>query len=249
MYPCNLCILVTCVSLHCVSLTDSKPVAHCTPLELALSGLLSASAEEEASSLCVKVREDSQRGVFATVPLKKGQYTCEYAGEAISLEEAKKREEEYKSNEEGCYVLNVGNVAIDATRTYHRIGRFINHAKRNVNMKLFRPLTVKGDVRVAIMATRDVLPGEELFYDYGIRDVDLPWTDSDAKDQPGVKKGPNRIRRACPVLGCGAHVKKLSQHLKTCHPNLTGIWLIVVYGKYSFGTWCRSVHDLACVHD
>lgn len=46
-------------------------------------------------------------------------------------------------------------------------------------MKLFRLLTVKVDVRAAIVATRDLHAGEELFFDYGIRDAELPWVDCD----------------------------------------------------------------------
>ena len=72
------------------------------------------------------------------------------------MDEAKQREEEYKVNQEGCYILNVADVAIDATRTFDRVGRYINHARKNTNLKLFRPLSVGGVLRVAIMASRDV---------------------------------------------------------------------------------------------
>lgn len=97
-----------------------------TPLETALSGLLNGSSSQEQQLLTVKVRTDGQRGVFATVPIRK------YAGETISLDEATAREEEYKQNDEDCYILSAGDVAIDATRQFDRVGRFINHASKNL---------------------------------------------------------------------------------------------------------------------
>lgn len=193
------------------------------PVEVALTGLQSASTQQEERLLAVKVRQDNQRGVFAKVPLKKGQYVCEYAGDLINKEEAKQREEEYRQNDEGCYIMNVEDMAIDATRSFDRYGRYINHARKNTNVKLFRALVVNGRKRVAIMATRDISQGEELLYDYGIRDAALPWSNSDGKEQPPQKKGAVRIRRPCPVLGCAAHVLKLPQHIKTCHKDISGM--------------------------
>ena len=91
-------------------------------------------------------------------------------------------------------------------------------------MKLFRLLVIKGVKRVALLAIKDVLPDEEVYFDYGFRDASLPWAKADAKDQPGPKVV-RRIRRGCPVPGCSAHVLKLPQHIKGCHPDITGTYI------------------------
>ena len=62
-----------------------------SPFETALAGLKYSSGEKEAVLLSVKLSDDGQRGVFAAVPIKAGQYVCEYAGEVIFLDEAKER--------------------------------------------------------------------------------------------------------------------------------------------------------------
>lgn len=38
------------------------------------------------------------RGVVATQPIEKGSFVCEYAGDLISIEEAKAREAQYKED-------------------------------------------------------------------------------------------------------------------------------------------------------
>lgn len=49
--------------------------------------------------------EDKGRGVFATRPFTKNEFVCEYSGELISYEEAKKREKTYGDNVDiGCYM-------------------------------------------------------------------------------------------------------------------------------------------------
>lgn len=86
------------------------------------------------------------------------------------MDESHLREREYHMNGEGCYMLNISeNEAVDATRCYDRIGRLINHASRNENCRLHRPLIVDGKKRVVLIASRDINIGEELFFDYGIR--------------------------------------------------------------------------------
>lgn len=49
--------------------------------------------------------EGKGRGVVSTRPFRKGEVVCEYSGELISYEEAKKREEEYGRDPSiGCYM-------------------------------------------------------------------------------------------------------------------------------------------------
>ena len=53
----------------------------------------------------MRVIEEKGRGVFTKQALKKGDLVCEYAGDLISLKEARQREEEYEKKPElGCYM-------------------------------------------------------------------------------------------------------------------------------------------------
>lgn len=86
------------------------------------------------------------------------------------MAESLRLEEEYHSNGEGCYILNISkDEAVDASRCFGRMGRLINHATSNPNLKLHRPLVIDGQKRVPFVVMRDVDIGEELFSDYGIR--------------------------------------------------------------------------------
>ena len=88
------------------------------------------------------------------------------------MEEANRREQDYVNNEEGCYILHIGNqLAIDATREFQRLERLINHAASNCNIQLHRPVTINGQKCVPFVATKKIAAGEELFFDYGIRYV------------------------------------------------------------------------------
>ena len=49
--------------------------------------------------------EGKGRGVMSTMPFKHGELICEYSGELISHEEAKRREADYSKDESiGCYM-------------------------------------------------------------------------------------------------------------------------------------------------
>ena len=49
--------------------------------------------------------EGKGRGVIATRPFTKGELVCEYSGELISQDEARRREDEYaKDSKIGCYM-------------------------------------------------------------------------------------------------------------------------------------------------
>lgn len=131
----------------------------------------------------VRHMETKGRGVFATKLFSKGDFIVEYAGDLINLREAKKRETNYaKDPSIGCYMyffeFKGKSYCIDATAESGRLGRLLNHSKteNNCHTKLFdvdsRPI-------LAILASRDIKPDEELLYDYGDRSSDAlkahPW--------------------------------------------------------------------------
>lgn len=136
--------------------------------------------------------EDKGRGVVATKPFKTGSFVIEYAGDHIDWEEAKKREDEYSKDPSiGCYMYYFSacnrNYCVDATVETGRLGRLLNHSKKNPNCKtklIDVPNKKSGGSmpRLIIVAKKDIMAGEELTYDYGDRDKNSihshPWLKS-----------------------------------------------------------------------
>lgn len=118
-------------------------------------------------------------GVFATEDIEKGQFVTEYKSyKTYSLSERKHHDEEYKKNDEGCYILEVqlpeGQwICLDATRNVDSWARYINHGYgQKANLKM-QAVLIDGEWRVALLAKDFISRGSELFYDYG-RQKDQP---------------------------------------------------------------------------
>lgn len=102
------------------------------------------------------------RGVFALQFIRAGERLIEYTGEIISWQEAQARHPHDPSDPHHTFYFHIddGRV-IDAGRGGNS-SRWINHSC-NPNCVA----TQEGD-RVFIDALRDIQPGEELFYNYGL---------------------------------------------------------------------------------
>lgn len=139
-----------------------------TPLEIASAGL----RMNKTKSLAFCDTQHKGRGVLADENIQANDFVCEYKYAcSYPLKAKQKIDEEYELNGEGCYVLEVqvtgGKViCLDATANNECWGRYINHSRRP-NLKMFKPLMVRGKWRVAFLATRDIDVGEELGFDYG----------------------------------------------------------------------------------
>jgi uncharacterized protein len=102
------------------------------------------------------------RGVYAAAPILAGSRVIEYTGERIDWAEALRRHPHDPSqpNHTFYFSLESGEV-IDALHGGNN-SRWINHAcEPNCEAEEI-------DGRVFIHALRDLAPGEELFYDYGL---------------------------------------------------------------------------------
>ncbi|KAL7034916.1 hypothetical protein ACKWTF_008177 [Chironomus riparius] len=103
-------------------------------------------------------------GAFAGEDISKGDFVVEYTGELITQQEADKRGKMYDK----CKMSYLFDLSSDYAVDGMFIGnesRFINHSESAPNC-LVKTMTVLGDKRIALFATRNIKQGEELFFDY-----------------------------------------------------------------------------------
>lgn len=93
-------------------------------------------------------------GLFATEPIKRGEFVIEYTGNKISNKEADEHPNRY------LFSLNSRFTIDGSTRT--NIARYINHSCLP-NCTAY----IESGKRIVIHATRAILAGEEFTYDYG----------------------------------------------------------------------------------
>ena len=129
--------------------------------------------------------------MFATAPIPKGSWLCEYKGLVYPLSEKQKHEEEYITNKEGSYtvechypVAGEGRLCFDATQHFNQISRYLNHAQYP-NAALSKPFFVRGRWRVGFYAVRDVEVGHEVVWNYGVKGEE--WSGSRLVDGVVVK--------------------------------------------------------------
>jgi SET domain-containing protein len=117
-----------------------------------------------ASNRRFQVRRSSVhgRGVFAVAPIARDELIIEYTGEVIGWPEALRRHPHDPEDPNHTFYFSLeGGKVIDA-KVGGNSSRWINHAcEPNCQAD-------ETDGRVFIRALRDLQPGEELFYDYGL---------------------------------------------------------------------------------
>ncbi|XP_076236591.1 histone-lysine N-methyltransferase SETMAR [Calliopsis andreniformis] len=122
------------------------------------------------NSLIVRAIGKKGLGLFTNTKIKKGQFICEYAGEVIGIEEARRRVEANKT----CmnYVIVVFEHIGDKTivtcidpKYFGNIGRYSNHScEPNANLV---PIRVEGLVpRLCLFASKDIEMNEEITFNY-----------------------------------------------------------------------------------
>ncbi|RWS31394.1 histone-lysine N-methyltransferase ASH1L-like protein [Leptotrombidium deliense] len=103
-------------------------------------------------------------GMKSLQHIQKGEFILEYIGEVVSEPVFRQRMMEIYKNDPHHYCLNLDSgMVIDGYRVANE-GRFVNHScEPNCEMQKW---SVNGVYRVALFSLRDILPGEELNYDY-----------------------------------------------------------------------------------
>lgn len=112
-------------------------------------------------------------GLRTSKPIKKGQFICEYAGEVVGIEEAKRRIESNKIENSMNYVLIVSEHLNDQRiiktcidpKHFGNVGRYCNHScEPNASLV---PVRIEGMVpRLCLFASRDIKEGEEITFNY-----------------------------------------------------------------------------------
>ena len=120
------------------------------------------------------------RGVFADTKIPKHTFVCEYKTTNVyDQKQYDKRNKEMEANDEICSIVEyrVGKSILyfDATRRFNQYGKYMNHGRREANVKIHRPLTIRGRLRIGMYSIRDIEFVEELVWDYGIKRKDMPW--------------------------------------------------------------------------
>lgn len=112
-------------------------------------------------------------GLRAGQRISRGSFICEYAGEVIDLEEAKKRQSKLMTSGEMNFVFvlreHVENNLLSVTcvdpSLVGNIGRYINHSCQPNSAIV--PVRVNNTIPwLCVFAIRDIESGEEICYDY-----------------------------------------------------------------------------------
>ena len=110
-------------------------------------------------------------GIRTTETIKSGEFILEYIGEVVSEQVFKHRMAEQYQNDQHHYCLNLDSeMVIDGYRKANE-GRFVNHScEPNCEMQKW---SVNGFYRFGLFALRDILPNEELSYDYNFDNFNI----------------------------------------------------------------------------
>jgi SET domain-containing protein len=102
------------------------------------------------------------KGVYAVAPIAADEIIIEYTGERISWDEAMDRHPHDPAQPNHTFYFHVDDGGVIDALHGGNSSRWINHAcDPNCEAE-------EVDGRVYIKALRDLSPGEELFYDYGL---------------------------------------------------------------------------------
>ncbi|KFP44316.1 Histone-lysine N-methyltransferase SETMAR, partial [Chlamydotis macqueenii] len=136
--------------------------------------------------------------------IAKGRFVCEYAGEVLGFNEARRRSQAQTSADSNYMIavrehLHSGQIMetfVDPTYTGN-VGRFLNHScEPNLFMV---PVRVDSMVpKLALFAATDISAGEELSYDYSGRFHNLPIPHREQKPL----EEQNRLRKPCYCGSC-----------------------------------------------
>ena len=102
------------------------------------------------------------KGMFALAPLAAGEVVIEYTGEVITWREALRRHPHDPADPDHTFYFHIDEKHVIDAKVGGNSARWINHAcEPNCEAD-------EQDGRIFITALRDIAPGEELSYNYGL---------------------------------------------------------------------------------
>ena len=102
------------------------------------------------------------KGVFALVPFRAGETIMEYIGEVITWKEALRRHPHDPNDPNHTFYFHIDDKNVIDGKHFGNSAKWINHScDGNCEAD-------EVDGRIFIRALRDIAPGEELNYDYGL---------------------------------------------------------------------------------
>ncbi len=130
-----------------------------------------ADGARSASGRRIQVRRSGVhgKGVFAVQPIAEGERIVEYVGEVITWKEAQRRHPHDPKDPNHTFYFHVDDKHVIDAKHGGNASRWINHSC-DPNCE-----ADEDDGRVFIKALRNIEPGEELSYDYGLI-IDEPYT-------------------------------------------------------------------------
>lgn len=111
------------------------------------------------------------RGIVAKDWFESGDVVLRYCGKVLSHKKGLKKEKKLELKNSGASFLyffpcDSNRLCLDATPEDGTYGRLVNHSRLRPNCRA-RTLKLNGKPVIAIFAIRDIVPGEEVLYDYG----------------------------------------------------------------------------------
>lgn len=102
------------------------------------------------------------KGVFALVPIRKDELVVEYVGEVITWPEALRRHPHDPSQPDHTFYFHLSDELVIDGNVNGNASKWINHScDPNIEAD-------DESGQVYLLALRDIAPGEELFFDYGL---------------------------------------------------------------------------------
>lgn len=120
--------------------------------------------QSAASKRCTQVRESGVhgKGVYAVRPIKAGKKVLEYKGEIITWRKALARHPHDPGQPNHTFYFHLDERHVIDAKPSTAPAKWINHScEPNLEAR-------QEGRRVFLDALRDIAPGEELFYDYGL---------------------------------------------------------------------------------
>lgn len=145
-------------------MSKNKPKIKADSSHKSSEGKKDKSPKKDKKEALIEVKDSGVhgRGVYALRPMAAGKKIIEYKGEIISWEEALERHPHDPSQPTHTFYFHLDDGHVIDGKHQGNDAKWINHScEPNAEAEQ------KGD-RVFLRALRDLTPGEELFFDYGL---------------------------------------------------------------------------------